>query len=378
MKSFYLILGTLLAGLSANSFAGVGAHGAGGLYCPGVERPVLRDLWEAETLEPRRVIVRNDESVPTQIEKALKRLEAIHLGFASRVRANLELAYKLAKPIDSTKIELSPPSDSKAKKRCRGGRDIGVALWTEGERTQFKNGSPTRPSFEYLELDPTVLALDPRDPALVAKALMHKTDQAAAWVHESVYKTLRELYPEEAQDSVVSRLLVGLAFDNSPQKIASRFDKGPRLQCLDGSLNFRDSGLEGIRKRLTEIHLYKKDDKLYMRPLILNGRIIYEATEFLVEDPLFTNLFDYHEGSEHKFVSPALTKLAESQGDRGLSFQLNAPLTEQSFQIEMWAPIRKDARGFLGKRIVASSAYFNLYYRDENVRNIWLICDWVM
>jgi hypothetical protein len=190
MMKFFIILVIILSAALAK--AGAGGHGGGGLFCPNVKDNELLDLWEAEALNNFK-IQRSQEPVETQVQNALKKLSNYDPDVAKEVGRLYGLAQTQRKNIKPG-ISIMPPPDARNGFIKTGCSLEGVASYHDSEETLY--------------IDPLRLAALPL------------TDQAALWVHEAVYKFLRQ--NQFVADSISTRDLVGRLFSDRPAVELSR------------------------------------------------------------------------------------------------------------------------------------------------------------
>jgi hypothetical protein len=168
--------------------AGQESHGGGALIClqkGGTFDADLLDLREA--LATGHEIPRSAEPVESQIRAALNKLEAVEPRFAqSAWNAYFELQGSVKQP--DAGMALAPPIDAMIRQIPRGCFFAGVAIYRAKEKT--------------LDLDPVVYAQ------------LDATGQAALWVHEAIYKVLRD--QRGATDSRAARRLTGRLFSTAP------------------------------------------------------------------------------------------------------------------------------------------------------------------
>jgi hypothetical protein len=191
-KIFYSILGSLLIGPAfAKATGGSVVNGGGGLVCPdGVH---LFDLFEAtipgEHSEDGLKIIDSTDDVEAQVRVQIAKLErAVGPRFMERVLN----AYKKSKQeaVDVPNgISIAPPTD------------VNNEFVKTGCDRQIQGVASYNDSKNRLNIDRKLYDR------------MSKTDQAALWVHEAIYKVLRELTP--TQDSRLTRKIIGYLFSNA-------------------------------------------------------------------------------------------------------------------------------------------------------------------
>ncbi len=182
--SAIFIMSIILVGPLA--FAGnEGGHGGGGFICPNASDSEFLDLYEAR--ENGLNIPLSSEPVESQIQKALIKLKL----------AGIDI-FKTYSSVKSAKIiplppnkELAWPSDALNKYAKAGCSAKGIMLYHDKKNKKD---------------------VDSIDQDTASLNSLPNTDQAAAWVHETVYKFLRSKFADK--DSVRARTLVGHLFSN--------------------------------------------------------------------------------------------------------------------------------------------------------------------
>lgn len=222
MKSFKAVLGICLAGavlvscqdgnkkqlastIAANtaietlaSQGGESSGGGGGFYCAD-DTAELLDLWEGRYPSMYNyTIPTKAEDVNTQLIRALANLNSLSPAIATATKRNIEDLMKSARAIDPSG-ELAPPQDAdplmvKPKCRLRG------IMYYDGER-------------KILWYDQFMISR------------LSKTDEAALWFHEGLYKVMRDRYGEK--NSKATRQVVACSFSS-----AGCFDKLLTLERL--------------------------------------------------------------------------------------------------------------------------------------------------
>jgi hypothetical protein len=203
MKAFdYLVLApaalAVLAGVPSTALAGgTESHGGGGFVCKDAAGKIsveLLDLWEAQHLplrddaqDPGRklTIPHSDDATEEQIGRAFAKLARIDSVLHGQVTA----AYKHymgghLQPIADPDVELARPSDVNQDHGKRGCELKGVASYDD---------------------DADILSIDP-----VLEQAMSRTDRAALYVHEAVYKAFRT--QGRVSNSILARQLTAYLF----------------------------------------------------------------------------------------------------------------------------------------------------------------------
>jgi hypothetical protein len=152
----------------------------------------LLDLWEASSgfgpffLHPQKIVYSN-ESVDQQIARAVGRLEAVEPEFGRRVGEAVQHVRKhwLTIPPNAYVV---PPVDTRVRFLPIGCQIVGFGAYSDSD--------------DNLVIDPSI-----------AKAVT-QTDLAALFLHEAVYKVLRD--QGQAEDSWKTRRIVGLMFSSRP------------------------------------------------------------------------------------------------------------------------------------------------------------------
>ncbi len=157
----------------------------------------LLDLWEASNLRLRwdkpeayRLnIPYSDEPVAIQLARALSKLEQAEPFLAERVKK--DLAYVMSNDEDLPEnIEIELPADAKNVYRQKGTKLVGM-MYFDGETEKL---SIKREIFDKL---------------------INNTHIAAAWMHEAVYKSLRDMdaiAQRDSRDSTVARKINACMF----------------------------------------------------------------------------------------------------------------------------------------------------------------------
>lgn len=198
-------------GFCFQSKAGTVTSGGGGAYVcrdrqGNITSSHLVDLWEAANipskwnwpLEERlseqtafviNPILKNEESAQVQFEKALAKVAVVDFDLAESIRKMKEEIFGNTNKLPE-RISISVPEDLKT-----GYFPTGCPV----EGMMYYNGDTKR-----LDLKPEIFA-----------ALSTQTDIAAAWMHESIYKVMRDANPfAYSKDSKPARLFTGCIFSD--------------------------------------------------------------------------------------------------------------------------------------------------------------------
>lgn len=198
---------------SAWSQAGAGStvgNGGGSLVCNTGE-VFLYDLYEAtipgEMSEKGLNIVRSTKPVEAQIEEAFERV----YGIVPSLAELFFISY-----VELKKVVRDIPAG------------YSLVVPTDVNNDFIKSGCEVKGVARY-NSEKNVLFID-----RVLMAKMSPTDQAALWIHEAVYKTLRKT--QKAQDSRSTRKIVGYLFSDTPATQVPRLttqNLGPMTSPLD-------------------------------------------------------------------------------------------------------------------------------------------------
>lgn len=161
----------------------------------------LLDLWEASSgygpfyLHPQEIMYSN-EGIDKQIARAVQRLTSALPEFGERVAKHVTHVRQhwMAIPPNAYVV---PPTDTKVRFLPRGCQIVGFGAYSDSD--------------DNLVIDPAI-----------AKSVT-QTDLAALFVHEAVYKVLRD--SGEVEDSWKTRRIVGLMFSKGPL-VVSELENG--------------------------------------------------------------------------------------------------------------------------------------------------------
>lgn len=223
-----VLLGSLF--LSSSALAreleeGGSIGGGGGAYVcrdaeGNIKKSMLVDLWEGSRVpaknnlaKPKLRIVRSNIDPKIQFEKAMTKLATVDLELADDVRAQQKVIFENAFPIPSDQ-QIATPSDL--------------------QTTYFpKNCDPE--GMMFFNADSNTLSFDES----IFYALETKTDVAAAWAHEAIYKVFRESMGQTT--SKPTRKLVACLFaedDCLPRTITNPPKQGyVSFRCLGQGLD---------------------------------------------------------------------------------------------------------------------------------------------
>jgi hypothetical protein len=242
MKATLLLISSLL---SQPAFAGheVG-HGGGAIVCRNSQKQIesaeLLDLWEANVTHEN--ISYSQDSVDSQMDSALERLSAMTPYFAHKVKERLSKLPKLISYLPEG-MAIAPPKDAEEQFLKEGCALEGVAKYTS---------SPD---------DHDTLYINPR---ITAK--MSPTDQAALYLHEAIYKVLRDESYDE--DSIRTRRAVRMIFGKAP---IPSIPKEDHLLCEDSLFQALVMSIGGevkvwTTRRETQWLLPIKENKMKSHP----------------------------------------------------------------------------------------------------------------
>jgi len=270
MKLFILTL-TVLFSAHSNAERGAGGSGGGGAYfCQGSPtQAFLLDLWEAENL----LGVKNryeidysdkDDEILFQAERAIKKLEVVDSEFYLKVSDALKFVMDKKNQRDTDeKIEVLPPTDANP--------NIGMPGCPLKGLMYFIGKS------EYIKSDIVLINRN------VYNALINNTHKAAIWVHEAVYKVLRDGVPSVAflkNGSEGARRLTACLFSKKScwdlrsveEKVKEDNPNGyPTYECKSEGFHFYTTKYP-IREKVRRWKFYVKQAKFPIyRIRILNG-----------------------------------------------------------------------------------------------------------
>lgn len=184
MKNIFLVLFTTVYASILN--AGPISSGGGGVFvCRNNENRItsveMIDLWEIQNIAGYRVLESN-EAPEIQISKALDKLGKLAPTFAEDIRKEIESQKKMFKPLQPG-VRLLPPNDIATPYR-KDGCDIAGMMYYDNTYNRISYDA------EYFS------------------HLSSNTQIAAAYLHEAIYKILRQA-PNNNVNSVLTRTIVG-------------------------------------------------------------------------------------------------------------------------------------------------------------------------
>ncbi|HVK61126.1 MAG TPA: hypothetical protein VM432_06230 [Bdellovibrionales bacterium] len=148
------------------------------------------DLWEAETgfgpfFLNQIDIPYNEDSVDTQVDRAMKRLVEVLPELGKKSEIALAHIRKNILPLPDG-VVVDEPRDTRIRFKPKECKVVGFALYSDED--------------DNLAIDPSM------------KKLVTKTDFAALFIHEAIYKVLRN--EQNEQDSWRTRRIVAFLFSN--------------------------------------------------------------------------------------------------------------------------------------------------------------------
>ncbi len=176
---------TVVLAQSVDAIGGESSGGGGGFYCSATDQTELLDTWEGRNLYGYTIPSSNVD-VQLQLNQALLKLQKIAPHISDKVKFLVSDLQTKAIPLPAG-VELAFPHDAlpdfqKSNCQLRG------LMFFDGSRN--------------------VLRYD----AELVKKLTNNTDIAALWMHEAVYKTLRDDFQET--NSKASRKIVACLFSS--------------------------------------------------------------------------------------------------------------------------------------------------------------------
>ena len=180
-----------------NLLAGPGSGGGGGAYVcrsgGSIQSAELLDLFEAREASGQKIVYDENTPVGAQADKALAKLKTIHPGLAESAAIALNFIREPGHIVEaSASLNIAPPLDaiSNLNKSVNG---VNCPL----EGMMYYNDLRQR------------LIIKPE----IFNAQKSKTEKAAAYVHEAIYKALRDDF--NAETSTNARLLTGCLFSDN-------------------------------------------------------------------------------------------------------------------------------------------------------------------
>lgn len=222
--------------------------GAKGIVCRdsgAVKSVELLDLWEAKTIY-RRNPMANNSSVKDLVEAGLKRLENV---FSKNIAGNWQpssmLALETIRFLDKTE-------------RVQWLRNVNLSLTVDS----FEDASPREAGCQIEQL---VIYKDKASSILVNADLVDKMDsinKAALYLHEALYRILREEHLEKT--SLRARRVIGFIMAGGSFEPFESVIKGPRVVCKHGDW-------DNDFAHRTLINFVRKDDGFAMVSEIFDG-----------------------------------------------------------------------------------------------------------
>jgi hypothetical protein len=198
MSKIKMILISFLAinALSLTTFAGQNGNGGGGFICPDPKQSEFLDLYEARRPTDHRPalhIPSSEAPVEDQIQAAFAKLKVNPLLYEAVLDTYNSVKTAKIKPLPEG-VQLAWPSDALNVYIKAGCQAVGIMIFYDDD-----------------------LAMDQDSKSL--QSLPH-TDQAAAWVHETIYRFLR--LTRYDVNSIRTRAIVGYLFsDESGDQLAN-------------------------------------------------------------------------------------------------------------------------------------------------------------
>jgi hypothetical protein len=176
-----------ITNLSNTVQGGESSGGGGGFYCPGTNTVEVLDIWEGRSPRYGFSINNSNDGYETQLQEALQNLNTMAPDLMVEVQNNLSLLKSRAKPIDPSLVEIPFPDDAKP---------LFVKPHCELRGIMYYDGSNSILWF---------------NPELLNK--LSQTDLAALWLHEALYRTMRDKLSETNSDT--TRRIVACSFSQS-------------------------------------------------------------------------------------------------------------------------------------------------------------------
>lgn len=205
--------------INSSVFAGTSSTAGGGsvLYCEqnGKIWTELTDLWEAVYLE-KFALERSSQPVELQIQQAMTRLKSANLMFYKAVESNYYY-------VINNKIYLQPPYG------LLPPQDVNPIFDIPGCKID---------GYMFYDGDRQSVYISQKNDDL----LLSNTDRAAGFIHEAIYKTMRDLYGDT--NSVRSRRIVGWLFSKEshlttiPEKESNPNSYSGYLLCQGNQTEF--------------------------------------------------------------------------------------------------------------------------------------------
>ncbi|MBL7670234.1 MAG: hypothetical protein JNM39_07085 [Bdellovibrionaceae bacterium] len=186
LLNLIVLLICLTAGFSAKA-GGASTGGGGAFVCTNSDGTILSseliDLWEGIHIKKRNIPY-TDEPVDQQIYRAISKLESLDWRFFHSVVKNLYYIRSHVAQMGAD-IDIAPPLDAQNTYQKPNCPPRGMMLF-DGET-------------EHLSVKPEIF-----------EKLLNNTNVAAAWVHEAIYKSLRD--NDRHENSIKARNLTSCLF----------------------------------------------------------------------------------------------------------------------------------------------------------------------
>ncbi len=182
------IVSLLLTISSLNCYSAVGGEssgGGGGFYCPGNDSAEVLDIWEGRAVFGY-TIPSSNEDIDVQINKAAINLNRLAPHISEEVR-QLALTLKSEARALPAGVKLAFPHDA---------------------LPNFEKPDCQLQGLMFFDGDQDIVLYDP----ILKSKLVSKTDEAALWMHEALYKVLRDKFGEVT--SVATRKAVACVFSS--------------------------------------------------------------------------------------------------------------------------------------------------------------------
>ena len=167
-------------------------NGGGAFICDDPTKSEFLDLFEASLNEEGNLglnIIKSKDSVSNQIQNAFLRFDPKTPLYRKIIKTYQKVLSAKRIPIPAN-MALSWPIDEKNRYQPINCKERGIIIYHDSSQQ------------DSMDIDNNSLKL------------LSKTDQAAAWVHETIYKYLRDTQGDI--DSIRTRKIVGYLFSNLP------------------------------------------------------------------------------------------------------------------------------------------------------------------
>lgn len=311
LLAYLLFFLTIMA--RAQQAVGPGDGGGGGAYVcrnpdGSIKSSMLVDLWEAErtTFNGRKLKIKySDEDPHAQFERAMDKLREQDPELADVVAQEKENIFRRAEMLADDE-EIPVPDDLKTRRNPKGCSATGMMYYEEDSK--------------YFAGDSDKLVVDKE----IFKALRTKTDIAAAWAHEAIYKVFRDRKGQ--RDSKLTRRLVGCLFSDGKDCLQPQ-----KKNLLHGQLGY-----------------HCKDDQVDVTlvPTIYstsyNGYVITKNKPENVPSDDFMRA--YVHGMDGLKIPHGLTT-ALKLGDKTSEKETTGPLSDYGYQTDLTLRAEMDAPG---------------------------------